>query len=102
MKEGLNDDCLQTIAIIFFYVIAQAVISEGISWYYVYRHEDYQDLVEKTNNLYNRIKELKEQLLYGKSDDKGVKRKQQERMLKVQEENFKDTHRQLNYVSQMI
>ena len=75
MKEGLNADCLQSLFLIFLYVFAQQAISEGISWYYVYRHEDYQDLVEKTNNLYARIKELKDSLIYGQSDDKGVKRK---------------------------
>lgn len=60
MKEGLDSDCLQSLAMIFFYVFAQQAVAEGISWYYVYRHEDYQELVEKTNNLYIRIKELKE------------------------------------------
>jgi hypothetical protein len=93
MKEGLNPDCVQSLCIIFFYVIAQQVVSESISWYYVYRHEDYKDLCEKSQNLNQRIKELKDALLYGTGDDKGVKRKQQERMLKVQEENFKDVHR---------
>ena len=43
----------------------QMALSEAVSWYYVYRHEDYQELVEKTHNLAKRVKELKEALIYG-------------------------------------
>lgn len=93
MKEGLNQDCIQSLIIIFAYCLFQAGLSEFVSWWFVYRHENYQDLVEKCNNLSIRIKELKDSLLYGTSDDKGTKRKQQERMLKVQEDNYKDCHR---------
>ena len=76
MKEGINADAVSSLSIIFLYVIVQQSLSEFISWYYVYKHDDYKDLCEKCSNLNARIKELKDSLLYGTSDDKGVKRKQ--------------------------
>ena len=71
-----------------------SLLTEGISYHFIYRHEEYQDLIERTRNLGKKMKELNNALLYGTSGSAGsTKRKQNERMLKVHETNYKEYHR---------
>ena len=41
--------------------ILQNVLNEVIMYYNVYRHEDYNELIEKTRNLGTKLKKLKDQ-----------------------------------------
>ena len=65
-------------------------------WYNVYRHEEYSDVVERTKNLGIKLKKLKDAQLYGGG---GTKERQNIKMIKVQEENYKTYHRQMQGVS---
>ena len=67
------------------------LIIEAVGYYYVYQLEEYKELIEKTKNLAQRVKKLKHEYLYGTSN----KKKQEQKMIKVQEDNFKECHREL-------
>ena len=49
-------------------------------WYNIYRHEDYNDLIERTRNLGIKLKTLKDAQLYGGG---GTKERQNIKMIKV-------------------
>ncbi len=72
---------------------------EAILWYNVYSHEDYNELVDKTRNLGRKLKTLKDAQLYGVG---GTKERQNVKMIKVQEENYKGYHRQMQGVSTLF
>ena len=66
-----------------------AIGLELVSYIYVYNDEDYKDTAERVRNLGKRIQISKKNILYGE----GVKRRKEEKMIKIQEENFRDYHR---------
>lgn len=79
------------------FVIIINIIYEIVFWYYVYQHEEYQEKCEKTRNLSKRLKELKEQQMYGGGDKKNER--QNSKMIKVQMDNFTNYHKELAAVS---
>lgn len=87
-------DFMQVITVIAF-VVFQTTLIEALGYHFIYRHDEYKDLIESTKNLGKKIKQLKDQQLYGKS----VKSRQNEKMIKVQEDKYRDYHRQLSMVS---
>ena len=46
-------------------VIVQGLLVEIAGHQFVYKHEEYKDLTDKTRNLGTKIKVLKEQHMYG-------------------------------------
>ena len=60
-------------------------LTEAIGYYQCYHKEEYKDAQEKTRNLMARLKQLKYDYLYKPSQ----KKKQEGKMIKVQEENLK-------------
>ena len=81
------------------FIIFQNVLTEAIMWYNVYRHEEYNDIVERTKNLGIKLKKLKDAQLYGGG---GTKERQNLKMIKVQDENYKGYHRAMQGVSKII
>lgn len=79
--------------------LLQNILFEAILWYNVYSHEDYNELVDKTRNLGRKLKTLKDAQLYGVG---GTKERQNVKMIKVQEENYKGYHRQMQGVSTLF
>ena len=77
------------------FTLSIAIGIEVLSYVYVYSDEEYQDLAERTKNLGKKIQTLKKNILFGQ----GVKRRQQEKLIKVQEDQFREYHRQLGAVS---
>ena len=75
-------------------VVGVGIATEIAGHYFVYHKEEYKDLIERTRNLGVRIKELKEQHTFGQANP--TKRRQQEKMIKVQEQNYKDYHSQIS------
>ena len=73
-------------------MVAYQVGTEAVGYYYIYKHEDYQDLNDKIRNLGKRLKKLKYDYLYVPSN----KKKAEQKMIKVQEDNYKEYHRELN------
>ena len=49
------------------FAITQAVVIELIGNHYIYSKKEYKDLCEKTVNLGDRIKTLKEEHMYGQA-----------------------------------
>lgn len=76
--------------------LLQNILFEIILWYNVYSHEEYNDLIDRTRNLGRKLKTLKDAQLYGRG---GSKERQNVKMIKVQEDNYKGYHRQMQGVS---
>ena len=55
--------------------------------------------MERTRNKGRQIKQIEDSLMYGKMDEKDVKFRQQQKMKKVYEQEYKDYHRMLHAVS---
>ena len=68
---------------------------EAIGWYKIYQTDEYKDLVEKIENLAKRLKEMRNSSLYGQ----GSKKRQSDKLLKINEQTFRDYHRELAGVS---
>ena len=81
------------------FIILQNIATEAIMWYNVYQHEEYNDIVERTRNLGIKLKKLKDAQLYGGG---GTKERQNLKMIKVQEENYKGYHRAMSGVSSFL
>ena len=61
--------------------------------YYVtcYKKPEFGDLIESTDNLTKQHNQLKKEFPYSQ----GTKKRQQEKLIKVQDEKLKDYHRQM-------
>ena len=62
---------------------------ECLSYMYVYSTDEYRDTAERAKNMQVKINALKKTLLFGQN----IKRKKEEKMLKVLEDSFRDYHR---------
>ena len=67
------------ICIMFAIVLGLMIATEIIGHHYIYKHENYQDLIVKTKNLGQRLKKLKYDYMYVPS----TKKKQEQKMIKV-------------------
>ena len=56
------------------------------------RHEEYQDLVEKTRNQSLRVKKLRDESIY----IQGTKKNRHEKIIKIQDDIYRDYHRQVS------
>ena len=74
------------------YIILSSLVIEAISYKLVYHKENWQELKTRTNNLGQKIAQLKNDYLYGT----GTQKRQQGKMLKVQQDNFKQYFGQMN------
>ena len=68
------------------------LLTEAIGTYLIYSKQDFKDLQEKITNLGRRLKTLKYEYIYVPS----TKKKQEAKMIKVQEDNYKDAHKNLS------
>lgn len=79
------------IIMMFAICVAQLVVMEVVGHIYIYSKDEFKDAQERARNLGRRLKKLKYEYLYVPSN----KKKQEGKMIKVQEENFKEAHREI-------
>jgi hypothetical protein len=92
--KNLKPDLPAVIMVISFAILVSCAI-EAIGWYKIYQTDEYKDLVEKIDNMSKRLKEMRNSSLYGQ----GSKKRQSDKLLKINEQTFRDYHRELAGVS---